>query len=136
MKSIILTFAIVLVNFLAFSQGGPLTGKLVINKGEISAKWDDKLIFEFNVKNSGNKPIDILEVIGSCECQQSDKKNIQTISAGKSGIIRVTVNISKEQLKNQLVNGVINYDKSVIVVTNGKKAKYQLYTRANIKIIN
>lgn len=136
MKTTILIFGIILINFFSFGQAGPLTGKLVINKGDISAKWDDKIIFEFNLKNSGDKPINIMDVIGSCECQSSDKSNIQTIEAGKSGLIRVTVNVSKEQLSNQVINGMIEYDKSVIVVTNGKKPKYQLYTRANIRIKN
>jgi hypothetical protein len=135
MKSTLLIFGILLINFLSFGQG-PLTGKLVINKGDIAANWNEKLIFEFYLKNAGDKAINITDVIGSCECQSTDKGNIQTIEAGKSGIIKVTVTISKDQLSNQVTNGVVEYDKSVIVVTNGKKPKYQLYTRATIRIKN
>ncbi len=136
MKIILLSLSLFILNFFAIGQAGPLTGKLVINKGEINARWNDAIVFEFNVKNSGKQSINITEVIGSCDCQTSDKKNIQTIAAGKTGIIKVIVNVSEAQLKNQVTNGIINYDKSIIVVTNGKKKKYQLYTRATIKIIN
>jgi hypothetical protein len=135
MKNPILIIAFILVSFSSFSQG-PLTGQLVINKGNITSNWGDRLVFEFTVKNAGKKPIDILKVIGSCECQASDPKNIQTIAAGKTGLIKVYVDIKKSQLGNQVQNGVINYDKSVIVVTNGMKEKYQLYTRATIKVNN
>ena len=136
MKSIILTFAIVLVNFLALSQGGPLTGKLVINKGEISAKWGDQILYEFNLKNSGDKPIDILKIVTSCECQKVDKRNIQTIQPGKTGIVRVYLQVDEKMLGKDLKNGMIEYDRAVIVETNGKKPKYQLYVRANIRITN
>jgi len=115
---------------------GPLTGTLVINKGEIEKKWGEKIEYEFNVKNSGTKAIDILKVTGSCDCQSTDESNIQTIQAGKTGKIKVTVKVDKNQLGSLVENGVIDYDKSVIVVTNGKKEKYQLYTRATIKIKN
>ena len=135
MKNTTLFIAFLFLSFFSFSQG-PLTGQLVINKGEITANWNERLVFDFVVKNAGTKPISILQVIGSCECQASDPKNIQTIAAGKTGTIKVFVDIKKAQLGNQVSNGVINYDRSVIVVTNGKKEKYQLYTRATIKIKN
>lgn len=115
---------------------GPLTGTLVINKGEIEKKWGDLIEYEFNVKNSGTKAIDILKVTGSCDCQSTYASNIQTIQPGKTGKIKVTVKVDKNQLSSLVENGVIDYDKSVIVVTNGKKEKYQLYTRATIKLKN
>ena len=136
MKTTILIFGIILINFFSFGQSGPLTGKLVINKGDISAKWGERIVYEFNLKNSGSEPIDIQKVTASCECQEVDKRNIQTIQPGKTGIVRVYLNVDSKQLGNQVVNGVIEYDKSVIVETNGKKPKYQLYVRANIRLIN
>jgi hypothetical protein len=134
MKTTFLIFAIFFFNFLTFSQAGPLTGKLVINKGEITANWGDEILYEFNLKNSGDKPISIRNIITSCECQKVDKRNIQTIEPGKTGIVRVYVQVDEKQLGNQVKNGVIEYDKSVIVETNGKKPKYQLYVRATIKL--
>ena len=137
MKTTLLIFGILLINFFSSGQvAGPLTGKLVINKGDISAKWGDSIVYEFNLKNSGSKPIEIKKIIASCECQKVDKRNIQTIQPGKTGIVRVYLNVESKQLGNQVVNGVIEYDKSVIVETNGKKPKYQLYVRANIRITN
>jgi hypothetical protein len=118
----------------SFAQG-PLTGQFVINKGDIEAKWGgEPILYEFTVKNSGTKPLQILKVIGSCTCQDSDARNIQTIAPGKTGIIRVKVLLRKEILGDEVVNGILDYDKSVIIETNGKKPKYQLYTRARIKI--
>ena len=135
MKKCLMFIGFLFISYLSIAQG-PLTGTLVINKGEIEKKWDDKIEYEFNVKNSGTKAIDILKVTGSCDCQSTDESNIQTIQAGKTGKIKVTVKVDKNQLGSLLENGVIDYDKSVIVVTNGKKEKYQLYTRATIKIKN
>ncbi len=136
----IMKTALFLIGFVFFSlishAQGPLTGTLVINKGEIDKKWGDKIDFEFTVKNAGTKPLEIKKVTGSCDCQTSHSSNIQTIQPGKTGVIKVTVDVNKTQLGNQVQNGVINYDKSVIVTTNGKKERYQLYTRATIRIKN
>lgn len=133
MKNLLLCLTFFFVSLNSFAQG-PLTGQLVINKGDIEAKWGETILYEFTVKNSGTKPLQILKIIGSCTCQNPDPRNIQTIAPGKTGIIRITVNIKKDILSDEVVNGVIDYDKSVIVETNGKKPKYQLYTRARIKI--
>ena len=136
MKFFILSFAFVFINFTFFSQAGPLVGQIVINKGDMKVKWEQEVAYEFKVKNAGKAPLNIIKIIGSCDCQTLDPTNIQTIAAGKEGIIRVTVKIEKTQLGTQVINGAIKYDKSVIVVTNGKKEKYQLYTRGNFIITN
>ena len=135
MKNLLLNFFFCFVSFSFFAQG-PLTGQLVINKGDIDANWGDKIQYEFTVKNSGTKPLQILKVVGSCTCQNPDSRNIQTIPPGKTGIIRITVAVKKDILGDEIVNGIIDYDKSVIIETNGKKPKYQLYTRARIHIKN
>jgi len=135
MKKCLMFIGFLFISYLSIAQG-PLTGTLVNNKGEIEIKWGDKIEYEFNLKNTGTKDIKILKIIVSCGCQSTDDSNIQTIQAGKTGKIRLTVNVDEDSLKDDLVNGVIKYDKSVIVVTNGKKEKYQLYTRATIKIKN
>jgi len=135
MKKCLMFIGFLFISYLSIAQG-PLTGTLVINKGEIEKKWGEKIEYEFNVKNSGTKAIDILKVTGACDCQSTYASNIQTIQPGKTGKIKVTVTVSKEKLGSDFKNGVIDYDKSVIVVTNGKKEKYQLYTRATIKIKN
>ena len=138
MKNVMLILSLLFLNFLTLGQAGPLIGSLVINKGEINARWDDKIEYVFKVKNAGKDPINVLKIITSCECQDADPNNVQTIQPGKYGNIKIKVLISEDQLKNGLKegNGVINYDKSVIVETNGKKRKYQLYTRAKIRIID
>ncbi len=133
MKNLLFCLSIFFVSLNSFAQG-PLTGQMVINKGDIEAKWGETILYEFTVKNSGTKPLQILKVVGSCTCQDSDPRNVQTIAPGKTGIIRVKVVLRKDILGDELVSGVIDYDKSVIVETNGKKPKYQLYTRARIKI--
>ena len=138
-----LILSLFFLNFFSFGQAGPLVGTLAINKGEINARWDNsdipsKINFVFKVKNAGKDPIKILKIIPSCGCQGSDPNNIQTIQPGKYGNINIEVTVSRTQLEKDFKegNGVINYDKSVIVETNGQKAKYQLYTRAKIKIID
>lgn len=131
---------LLIIGILLFAQGffaqGPLTGTLIINKGEIKRKWGDTINYEFKVKNAGTAAIDIKKVTGSCDCQTTYTSNIQTIQPGKTGIIKVTIKMNKEQLQSQVKNGVIDYDKTVLVDTNGKKARYQLYTRATIKLTN
>jgi hypothetical protein len=135
MKTGLFLIGFMFFSILSYAQG-PLTGTLVINKGEIEKRWGDKIEYEFRVKNAGTQPLDIKKVTGSCDCQTSHPKNIQTIQPGKTGVIKVTIDVNKTQLGNQVKNGVINYDRSVIVTTNGKKEKYQLYTRATIRIKN
>ena len=135
MKSYLLFFGFIFIFLTSFGQG-PLTGILVINKGEIEKKWGDQIEYQFIVKNAGTKAIEIQKVTGSCDCQTTYPSNLQIIQPGKTGVIRVTVNVSQKNIGNLLVNGVIDYDKSVIVTTNGKKSRYQLYTRATIKIKN
>lgn len=138
MKKVLLILSLFFLNFFSFGQAGPLVGTLAINKGEINARWNDKIEYVFKVKNAGKDPINIQKIITSCECQDADPNNVQTIQPGKFGNIKIKVIVSEAQLKNQLKegNGVIDYDKSVIVETNGQKAKYQLYTRAKIRIID
>ncbi|MFM7594830.1 MAG: DUF1573 domain-containing protein [Flavobacteriales bacterium] len=133
MKKSLLFLGFLFFSYLFMAQG-PLSGTFVINKGEIEAKWGDSIIFVFNVKNSGTKSINILDVVGSCTCQTPYPSNIQKIQPGKTGYIKVKLALNKSVLADDLVNGIIDYDKSVIVYTNGKKEKYQLYCRAKIKI--
>jgi hypothetical protein len=80
MKKCLMFIGFLFISYLSIAQG-PLTGTLVINKGEIEKKWDDKIEYEFNVKNSGTKAIDILKVTGACDCQSTYASNIQTIQA-------------------------------------------------------
>jgi len=135
MKSYLLFFGFIFIFLTSFGQG-PLTGTLVINKGEIEKKWGESIEYEFVVKNAGTKAIEILKVTGSCDCQTSNPANLQVIQPGKTGVIKMKVKVDQKNLGSEVINGVINYDKSVIVTTNGKKQKYQLYTRAKIKIKN
>jgi hypothetical protein len=136
MKSYLLFFGFIFIFLTSFGQG-PLTGIMVINKGEIEKKWKDLIEYEFILKNAGTKAIEILKVTGSCTCQATKyKTNLQVIQPGKTGVIKVTVTVDQNNLGNEVINGVIDYDKSIIVTTNGKKQKYQLYTRAKIKIKN
>lgn len=135
MKNYLLFFGFIFTFLISFGQG-PLTGILVINKGEVEKKWGEKIEYEFIVKNAGAKAIEILKVTGSCDCQTSNPANLQTIQPGKTGVIKMVVKVDQKNLGSEVTNGIINYDKSVIVVTNGKKQKYQLYTRATIKIKN
>ncbi len=142
MKKVMLILSLFFLSFLSFGQAGPLTGALVINKGEITARWDDPngdrslINYVFKVKNSGNDPIKILKIIPSCGCQDSDPKNIQTIQPGQYGDIKIQVTVSKEQLSKDLKNGIIEYDRAIVVETNGQKPKYQLFAKAKIRIID
>ena len=44
-----LILSLFFLNFLSFGQAGPLVGTLALNKGEISARWNDKIDYVFNV---------------------------------------------------------------------------------------
>jgi len=133
MKSCLMFIGLFFISFSSLAQGR-LSGSFVINKGEVDAKWGDSIIYVFTLKNSGDKSIDILKVTGSCTCQTPYNSNIQTIKPGKTGTIKVKVALNQKTLSDDVENGVINYDKSVTVLTNGKKQKYELFLRAKIKI--
>jgi len=100
MKKVMLILSLFFLNFLSFGQAGPLVGTLALNKGEISARWNDKIDYVFKVKNAGKDPINIKKIITSCECQDADPNNIQTIEPGKFGYIKIKVVVSEAQLKN------------------------------------
>jgi hypothetical protein len=136
MHKITLTVVLLIVVNIIFAQvgGGPLTGNLVCNKGQIKAKWGDELIFEFKVKNSGKGDLKVLDLVTACECQTTYPSNIQTIKSGEYGEIKIKVIVSKQQLGNQVNNGVIEYNKPISLTTDGKKKRYELYTRARIVI--
>jgi len=136
MKKVMLILSLFFLNFLSFGQAGPLTGTLVLNKGDMNLKWGDSVKFLYKVKNSGTDPLKILNVVTSCECQGSSDNNIQTIQPGKYGEIIIYVHITKKQLLSdwEKGNGVIDYDRTVKIETNGKKPNYQLYTRGKFRV--
>lgn len=139
MKSCLLVFVFCIFNVMAFAQKGPITGTLSLDRGYVSKKWGDTLVFNFKLTNSGTETLKITEVSGTCDCQDISPKGEQNIKAGASTTVKVLVTLDKEKLKDDLINGIISYDKSILVITNaskGVKERYELSLYAEIKIKN
>jgi hypothetical protein len=136
MKAIFLFFFFLLA-FNSKSQGH-LTGQFTTDLGEIIVKKSQfkDIIFEFKVKNTGDKLIKIDDVKVSCGCQESDENNIQSIGVGKTGTIKIIVKTKKVYNDNDKKE-IVEYDKPVILMTeNGRKRKYQLNTKATFRFVN
>ncbi len=136
MKAIFLFFFF-LLTFHSKSQGH-LTGDFIVDLGEITVKKSQfkDIVFEFKVKNTGDKLIKIDDVKVSCGCQESDENNIQSIGVGKTGTIKIIVN-SKKVFNDYDKKDTVEYDNPVILLTeNGRKRKYQLNTVATFRFVN
>jgi|GEM_PF-1873057 len=137
MKGCLLLMVFCFLNVLAVAQKGPITGTLSLDRGYVSKKWGDTLVFNFKLKNAGTETLTIKEISGTCDCQDISPKGEQNIKAGASTTIKVLVTLDKEKLKDDLINGIISYDKSILVITNaskGVKEKYELSLFAEITI--
>lgn len=119
--------------------GGPLTGNLVINKGNVSAKWGDTVQYQFNLRNGGKGPIVIVKFQGGSENMTSDIKLPMTLEPNAiTGPFNVNVKLVKGGTTTVPgPDGVVNYDVSAFLTTEKSlKTKYQLYLRGNFKMID
>jgi hypothetical protein len=79
---------------------------------------------EFNVKNTGNYPLVIAEVQGSCSCTVAEKPETP-IQPGEEGVIKARVNTDK-------TSGTM-IAKSVRIVANTEPSVTEVIIRAKVK---
>ena len=87
MKFFILSFAFVFINFTFFSQAGPLVGQIVINKGDMKVIWEQKVYYEFTVKNAGKAPLNIIKIIGSLVVRLSTLETFRLLQQEKMELL-------------------------------------------------
>ena len=96
--------------------------KTVHNFGDIRES-DGSVECEFLVTNTGDKHLSIIKVSTSCGCTVSDWTK-EPIVSGKKGIVKVTFNPKGRKG---------NFNKSLVVFTNGTPSSIRLKVIGNIK---
>jgi len=89
----------------------------IVMKGEV-------IDAEFKLKNTGNYPLVIAEVQGSCSCTVAEKPT-EPIQPGGEGVIRAKVNTDKSP--------VSIIAKSVRIVANTEPSVTEVIIRAKVK---
>jgi len=118
------------------TQKGPLIGVYVVQLGEKTVKWGDTIEFQFkDLKNKGTAPLTISKITPSSENMTVDTKLPLIIQPGQTFSPKVSVKLVEGGTTTKPdQNGVINYDTTVLVDTDGKKSRYTLYCRATLTI--
>lgn len=77
----------------------------------------EKVNAKFTITNTGDYPLVISDVTGSCSCTVADKPD-KPIAPGESGVVRATVNTTATGVGalNKAVNIVANTEPSVTTV--------------------
>lgn len=96
MKNIIIIIAILFISMTSFGQNGPkiefTTPDNTIDFGTIS-KNNDNGIRTFEFKNTGDAPLEIINIFSTKECNILSKPNA-AIQPGQSGKIQVKYNMA------------------------------------------
>jgi len=118
------------------TQKGPLIGVYVVQLGEKTVKWGDTIEFQFkDLKNKGTAPLTISKITPSSENMTVDTKLPLILQPGQTFFPKVSVKLVEGGTTTKPdQNGVINYDTTVLVDTDGKKSRYTLYCRATLTI--
>lgn len=134
---------------------GPLTGQMVKNKGNITAKWGDIIKWDFTLTNQGDEPLTINSMFPIEDDYmrwgtKSDSKTVTgidlplTLEPKKPTNITIQTKLNGKPNSNPHAewepahkpneNGVVNYDASVKIITDSKHPNYMIYCRATITI--
>jgi hypothetical protein len=118
------------------TKKGPLIGVYVVQLGEKTVKWGDTIEFQFkDLKNKGTAPLTISKITPSSENMTVDTKLPLILQPGQTFSPKVIVKLIEGGTTTKPdQNGIINYDTTVLVDTDGKKSRYTLYCRATLTI--
>jgi hypothetical protein len=118
------------------TKKGPLMGTPIVQLGEKTVKWGDTIEFQFkDLKNKGTAPLTISKITPSSENMTVDTKLPLILQPGQTFSPKVIVKLVEGGTTTKPdQNGVINYDTTVLVDTDGKKSRYTLYCRATLTI--
>jgi len=118
------------------TKKGPLMGTPIVQLGEKTVKWGDTIEFQFkDLKNSGTAPLTISKITPSSENMTVDTKLPLILQPGQTFSPKVSVKLVEGGTTTKPdQNGVIKYNTTVLVDTDGKKSRYTLYCRATLTI--
>ena len=114
---------------------GPLVGTMVVRNRDGQAEFGKTIEFKFRgLRNAGTAPLTITKIIPMNDNMTIDKQGPFTVKPGETFEITATQKLVKggTSVENMDQNGVVDYEQRIIVMTDGKKQKYQLFCRQKL----
>ncbi len=111
---------------------GPLVGTLVVRNRDGEVEFGQTIEFKFKgLRNAGTAPLTIKKIIPMNDNMTIDKRGPFTVKPGETFEITAKQKLVKggTSTDNMDQNGVVDYDQRIMVMTDGKKQRYQLYCR-------
>lgn len=117
-------------------SGGPLVGVLVVrNPRNTSVKFGDTISFTFKgLKNAGKAPLEILKIQPMNDNMTVNLKTPFTLQPGQTFDLTANQKLVRggTSTEGMDVNGVVNYEQTILITTNGKKKRYQIFCRQEL----
>ena len=114
---------------------GPLVGIMVVRNRDGQAEFGQTIEFKFRgLRNAGTAPLTITKIIPMNDNMTIDKRGPFTVNPGETFEITAKQKLVKggTSVENMDQNGVVDYEQRIIVITDGKKQKYQLFCRQKL----
>ena len=112
---------------------GPLVGTMVVANQQGPVEFGRKIQFKFRgLKNAGTAPLTITKIMPmNSNMKIIDKQTPFILKPGESFDFTAEQLLQKggTAVENMDQNGVVNYEQTIMVMTDGKKQKYQLFCR-------
>ena len=116
-------------------KGGPLTGTLVVRNNPANVEFGDMIEFNFRaIKNAGKAPITINKIVPMNDNMFIETKTPFTVQPGQTFQVVAKQKLVKGGTSTERMdaNGVVEYDQTIRVMTNGAKKDYTLYCRQRL----
>ncbi len=114
---------------------GPLVGTMVARNRDGKAEFGQTIEFKFKgLRNAGTAPLTITKIIPMNDNMTIDRRGPFTVNPGETFEITAKQKLVKggTSVENMDQNGVVNYEQIIMVMTDGKKQKYQLFCRQTL----
>ena len=114
---------------------GPLVGTMVVRNRDGEAEFGQTIEFKFKgLRNAGTAPLTITKIIPMNDNMTIDKRGPFTVKPGETFEITAKQKLVKggTSVEDMDQNGVVDYEQRIIVMTDGKKQKYQLVCRQKL----
>jgi len=112
---------------------GPLVGTMVVRNPDGQVEFGKKIQFKFRgLRNAGTAPLTITKIMPMNDNMKIiDRQTPFILKPGDSFGFTAEQLLQKggTSTENMDQNGVVDYDQTIMVMTDGKKQRYQLFCR-------
>lgn len=111
---------------------GPLTGTMVVRNRDGEVEFGQTIEFKFrSLRNAGTAPLTITKIIPMNDNMTIVERGPFTVKPGETFEITAKQKLEKggTLFGNMDENGVVDYEQTIFVMTDGKKQRYQLFCR-------